>query len=462
MRPMIAWLRRLRPITVLVVSGAIGVVYSFPGYMNYDATAQLAQAMRGKYGDWHAPTMAWYWHRLDHVLHGPTLMLVLQIGLFLWGAYSVFSTRFSSKVAAWLASALFLFPPVFVVLTVVWKDAQMAAWLMCGFALALRPSRGARVTGIAMLVLGAAVRDNGVAALPPLVLVIAAAWGMRRRLAIVAAGFALFVAISGAAITLNRVLTFGHDYAWYQANAIHDIAGTLCFSDPLTDDEIETELAGIELRQHDHLQQKLCAQYNPTWWFPLSMNPDSMFVSGRPGTSQRLAIKAAYWRVVLGHPRAFLHHRWHVMAVLLGLGTDIPAEPVCQTFVGNDIQFKPIGYRASLSPLQHALGRAFTWLTTLPLLLWRPWAYAVVGVFVFGFALRRRDGLVMSLIGAGWCYELGYAIGAAGTPYRYSQWMVLCVVAATMIVIGDRVRDGRRALQANADAATRERTDEER
>jgi hypothetical protein len=429
-----AWLRTLRPRTVLLASAVFACVYSFPGYMNFDAADQLGQAMRANYGDWHAPTMAWYWRRLDFIVHGPTLMLVLQIGLFLWGAYDIFTRRFPAKTAAWLASAVFLFPPVFVVLAVVWKDSQMAGWLVCGFALALRPSRGARVAGIAMLVLGAAVRDNGIAALPPLLLVTASAWGLRRRLAIIAAAVGLFVAISGSAIVLNRVLADRNDYAWYQANAIQDIAGTLCFAEPLTDEEIETELEGVELRQHHDLQKRFCAQYNPRWWFPLSLNENGLFVPGAPDEAQQRARKAAYSRVVHAHPRAFVYHRWVIMREMLGL-SGLPDEPVCQSFVGAEFQYASLRYHASASPFQQTIGRAFTWLATSRCLLWMPWAYVVVGIVAFGYALKRRDGLAMALLGSGWCYEFSYAIGSAGAPYRYSQWMELCVVAATLFVV---------------------------
>ncbi len=433
--------RAIRPVTILSSAGLLAVLYGFPGYMNYDAASQLAQARSGHYDDWHPPFMAAYWRRLDEVIAGPLPLLVIQIALTLWGLRVLLERRFAPRPAALLAALVLLFPPILAPMGAVWKDAQMVGWLLGGIGLALSPSWRARLGGIALLVIAAAVRDNATCALPPFALVIAAAWGVRRPLAICATGFAIWLAITSGGLLANAATRPGHAHAWAKANAIHDIAGTICFSPPMTDDEIRTALAGVALRQHDDLQHRFCTQYNPDWWFPLSFNELGLFVTD-PGADEIAARRAAYFRVVRAHPWAFLHHRWLVTKDLLGLAST-PGEPVCQTPVGAPFQSPGIHHDISLSFLQRVVGRKFLELSQT--LLFRPYAYALVALVLGLYAAFKRDGLVVAIVSSGLLYELSFTLGAAGNPYRYSHWMVLCTSLATAIVFCERWRAGRRA-----------------
>src|SRR5262245_64529446 len=101
--------------------------------MNFDGVEQLAQARSGNFNDWQPPIMAAYWKALELVVHGPLLMLLLQTGLFVWGLDAILRLRFAPRTAAWTTAALTLFPPILTPIAVVWKDAQMAAFLLAGF-----------------------------------------------------------------------------------------------------------------------------------------------------------------------------------------------------------------------------------------------------------------------------------------------------------------------------------------
>ncbi len=428
--------------TILAAGALVVIVYGFPGYMNYDSADQLRQARVGVWDDWHPPVMAWYWHHVDKFVHGPLPLLVLQVLLFTWGAYTLLKRRFKPRTAAFVTCALLLFPPVLTPIAVVWKDAQMAGWLVAGFALALGTRWRERIAGLVLLLLAAAVRDNGCAALPPLLLVVAASWGCRRWLAICAAGFALFVAITGGAFGLNHHVSKGHSYAWSKANAIHDIAGTICHAEPMTDDEVKAELVGIPLRQTTDLQQRFCQQYDPRWWFALSFNEKGLFET-MPNEADRNARRDAWFRLVGDHTAAFLQHRWLVTKELLGITKDLPEEPVCQTFAGAPYQLKPIAHDASLSYFQRVMGKKFIKLSHT--LLYRPWAYLLVGLILCGYSIWRRDAFVVAIVASGFLYEASFLFGAAGPAYRYSHWLVTCVCVATAIVFGDRLRSGARS-----------------
>src|SRR5690606_28312075 len=106
------------------------VLYAYSGYLNFDSADQLLQARRGAYGDWHRPLMAAYWRKLELIARGPVAMLVLQVSLFLWGLYRVLRQRLSPRAAAGVAAGLMLFPPILTPMAPVWKDAQMAAFLL--------------------------------------------------------------------------------------------------------------------------------------------------------------------------------------------------------------------------------------------------------------------------------------------------------------------------------------------
>lgn len=431
--------RRIPPAAILIVTAVFAIAYGYPGYMNFDAAEQLKQARNRIYDDWHPPLMARYWHYLDQVFHGPITLLVIQITFFLLGGYGLLKRRFQPLAAAFMTSAVLLFPPVLAPMAPVWKDAQMVGFLLCGFMLILRESWLARTTGVVVLFFAAGVRDNACTALPPFLLLAVASWGYRRKLVICGVAFALFVVITGSARYANTKLHDGRSYLWTRSNAVHDIAGTLCYAGPLTDDQIKAELAGIALRVESGLQQRLCEQYQPRWWFGLTYDERGLFVT-QPGPAERDARTAAYFRVIRNHPTSFLYHRWLVTKELIGLGVGVPDEPVCQTFVATDDQAKGLRISDTRSFLQRVFGRKFVRYSQT--LLFRPWAYMLVGLFLLAYGIWRRNGLVIVFITSGFLLESSFFLAAAGAPYRYSHYMVLCICFATVIVFGERIREG--------------------
>lgn len=438
-----AWLDRITPRSILWV-GALGTIaYGYPGYMNFDSNGQLEQARTGLYDDWHPPFMARYWRITDQIVHGPLPLFILQTALMLWGAYGILKIRFTPRMSAIGSVALTWFPPVLAVMGAVWKDAQMAGWLLAGTMLMLRPSARARVGGALLLVCGCAIRDNAIAALPPLMLLIVGYAGVRGFWKIVGIGIVMFALVAFGSMRLNKHYTDGRAYAWWKANAIHDIAGTMCFAPPISDDRAHELLAGIPLRRNEGIQAQLCHQYNPRWWFPLSFGGDQALFVVTPDQADMDARKAAYFRLARTYPVAFAKHRWNVTRELLGLGEKVPDEPVIQTFAGTPDQAREDRTEASLSKVQRVLGREFVKMAQPNKLWFRPWAYMLIGLAMLGYAIVKRDGLVAAIVGSGVLYEASFAVGAAGAPYRYSHWMIAMCCLAVLIVFGERYRAGR-------------------
>jgi hypothetical protein len=432
-------------IVILLAGATFVVIYSFPGYMNYDSAEQLRQGRVGLYDDWHPPLMARYWHVIEKVMTGPLPLLFLQTTLFLWGLHGILKRRFQPRTAAVLTVVILLFPPVIATFAPVWKDSQMVAFILAGVMLMLGESRRARIVGGVLLFFAAGVRDNACTTLPPLLLFVVAQWGFRRKVVVGLVAFALWCVITAGARGANVQLADKDAHAWAKANAILDIAGMICMSKPMTDEEILRDLDGVLLLEHGpDLQKRFCEQYWPRWWFPLSFHERALF-SIHPDQADVDAREAAFFRLLRRDPMAFVKHRWNVSKELLGLGETPPDEPVCQTFTGSDDQAAFLRIADRPSYLQRRLGSFYKKLSVTP--LFRPWLYGVVGLIFFVYACWKRDGLVMALVASGFLYETTFLVAAAGAPFRYSNWLILCVCISAVIIFGERLRDGIAARQ---------------
>jgi hypothetical protein len=438
---------------ILLAGWLVVLLYAFPGYLNWDSGDQIFQSRNHRIEDWHPPVMSTYWHVIEHLVRGPFGMLVLQTALFTWGVYQILCLRFGPRISALAAVSLCLFPPVLTPMAAVWKDAQMAGFFIAGLALALRPERWRIGLGVALLVLGTAVRDNGATALPPLCLLIVGAWHLRRRLATLSLAIVLFGGIVGAGAVANKWATKVHVYPWYKTVAIHDLAGSLCLEAPMTDEQVRAVLSDIPLLVTQDLHANLCKQYNPRAWFPLTFGDNNIF-GQLPKKADRLARRDAWWRVVRDHTGAFLRHRWQVMREVLGLTDSQPWEPVCQSIAANQDHRRRINHDASLSYVQKRAGAWFRdrWSTTL---CYRPWAYVLVSLILLAYAAKRRDRLVAALLGSGLLYEASYFIGAAAPDFRYSHWMITCCCLAALLIFGERFRAGLRTPPPPGEEAVR-------
>jgi hypothetical protein len=430
-----------RPRLILLGAWLFGIAYAFPGYMNWDACSQETQARAGAYGDAHPPLMAVLWRLVEQVVHGPFGMLVIQTSLFLWGLYEVFRRRFEPRTAAWIAAALFVFPPILTPMAVVWKDAQMAGFLLAGFMLALRASWSARALGIALLFMGVGVRHNAPLALPPLCLFVVASWGLQRKWLVIVAGLGLALAVSLAALQVDAKLG-APEHLWARTIAVYDIAGTLCREEPMSDEEIRAELLGVPILVDGDLQKKMCARYNSRAVFTIIFGEGRIF-GAAPDPDEVRARRAAWERVVRLHPAAYLAHRWSVMREVVGLTALDPWEPACQEFGANHDEMAALSEAHSQSAFQVWYGE---WAVRLArTVAYRPWAYAVLGLAILGYAFLRRDGWLAAWLISGMVYEASYFIGAPSPDYRYSHWLVVCCCIAAITVFGERVRAGKRA-----------------
>src|SRR6185436_13107297 len=100
---------------------------------------------------------------------GPLLMLLLQGALFIFGLYGLLGRRMAPRPAAWLAVLITLYPPVLTTMGVIWKDSQMAAYIIAGTGAMLSERRRVQLFGLALITLGCAFRHNAFAATVPII-----------------------------------------------------------------------------------------------------------------------------------------------------------------------------------------------------------------------------------------------------------------------------------------------------
>lgn len=432
---------------ILCAGWLLFLVYSYPGYMSTDSVEQLLQA-RGvnPIHDGFPPLMARLWRITDDVVAGPLPMLAIQSLAFLIGLDRILRTQVRPRTAALVATALLLFPAIMTPMAVIWKDSQMAGFLLAGVAGLLSPRRRWRIAGCGLLFLATAQRYNAPAATLPLVLLLFS-WradlrGWRRYA--IAAG--IWVAITIAAFGLNRLLTERNFYGWHGAVAIHDIAGMIRYTPGLSDDELRAYLAGIPGTPTASIGEKFRKAYRATRWWYLSHGDDRVY--DPPSTEEhRQAIARAWRELVLDHPGGYLKHRFMVFIRMLGISSQRSAAPVWDRFTENDAQGDRIAYRAHHGPVQAA------WLAALVMvqdsLLFRPYAYFFIALLLL--PLCRRQRIAFALLASGLLYELGSFIVVSSSDYRYSHWMIACSLIGAVLLFAARWRRGRAAVATHSE-----------
>ncbi|HEX2686020.1 MAG TPA: hypothetical protein VHN14_05355 [Kofleriaceae bacterium] len=424
-------LRRFLPAAILGVVWGLFVAYSWPGFMTWDSVNQLIQARSGNYGNWHPPIMARLWSLLDAIIAGPALMLILQTSLFLVGLYHVLR-RYAAPVRAAVASALvFLFPPVFAPLSVIWKDSLMAAVLLCAVAGLTAPARLPRLAGWLALVAVAALRHNAPILIVPLtaMLVPPAAHGpaWRRR----ALGAALGIAVSLAGLLVSRALTRVDEHPFANMIAMPDLAAVIATSGPMTDAEVGTLTEGVPLVGPPGIQVRLRALGADDGDYEAISLGDQRVFDLVTTDAQASGMVRAWRRALTAHPGTYLAHRAQLLREVLGF-TRTRSLPYVTPLSENRVVLGYAGEVRSYSEVQRAVARLLRRISR-NIMFW-PMLYFVLGIGLVVILWRDplQRGLLMGALG----YELTlFFLSPGGQEYRYSHWMITCVVIATVVRI---------------------------
>lgn len=434
--------RAITPRAILLVGWILFVIYAYPGYMSYDSVWQLEQARHLEpYNDWHPPMMAVVWHIADNIIAGPFPMLVLQSVAYLLGCYGILRHVVSARAAAILAALLLLMPQSIVVLAVIWKDSQMAGYLLAAIALLLSDKRHHRVFGYFFIFLATGFRYNAAAAAFPIVVLLfarhrAMVWWKRYAL-----GTGMWLALTVLALIADVRMADKKSHVWEKGSAPVDIAGALRYADDLTDDEIRRASPGVKWVAPDHIQDAVRAHYAADANFmDVTEQPTKVFEA--PKTDEEVAAVAAAWKAIVpAHLGGFFRHRLAVFMVQITSRTG-GAGGIWAGFTNADWADAQLEHRARHSRTQARwISRVIKWDARFGMPVW---AYLVLAAALLPLCRGRR--LPFVLLCSALCHEIGLFLVAPAIDYRYSHWLIVATVLAAVVLFVERLRAGRRVV----------------
>ncbi|MBV8756649.1 MAG: hypothetical protein JO257_05225 [Deltaproteobacteria bacterium] len=413
--------QRWLPFWILVAGYALFLAYAFPGFMSSDSLLQHSEAQLGTYSNWHPPAMAALWRLVEHAVHGPAAMLILQSAAFVAGAYRLLRRQLAGVPAAACTIGILLFPPVLAAMAVIWKDSQMTGYLLLGASLILDADVRCRIAGVACLALASAMRDNAPAATLPLLLVWNSPRGWWQRVAI---GISLWIAITACAFGINRALTTEDRHLWHSAVASQDIVGILHY-DQRSDAECEQLLLGTPLKIHHHIARSQL--FDPQNWYAVMNGPGRLF-DYPEDDAKRAAMLRAWKQLVAESPGDYLHVRLRIFMEVLGLSRKPLFAAVWHTRRESWADPPDVPLR----PTQEAIGEALDWIAAHGL-VFRPYLYffGAIGLLV----ARRRDRWMVALLASALVYELTFFPFAASADVRYSLWLMTIAVIVAILAI---------------------------
>ncbi|CAN5918895.1 hypothetical protein BH11MYX2_BH11MYX2_15110 [soil metagenome] len=427
-----AWVAARSSRQVFAFGFLVFVLYGFPGYMSTDSYNQLLEARALSFSDGHPPFMAAEWSLLDRIIRGPLLMLLAQGVLFLYGARLIFARVFGAKGSAWASIVLLLYPPVLTCMAVIWKDSQMAAFLLAGTGLILQPRLRTRLFGVGLLVVASLLRHNGMAAVLPIV-VLVFEWrsGLRlaRRIAFVGGAAIVVIALT---LGVSRLLTSSHVRL---TPAFSDIVGVIAYTEPRTDEDLRHLLRGTPLVMDDGIQagaEILCILRGAN---RITQGDERLF--SYPRTDEEWnALNRSWKELVLGDPLAYLAFHWELFARMIGT-SEMPRASAWEGFLEAPEQGIPIEHDASPSHFQGWMWWLCAWISdNTPLFV--PCVYLFAALLLM--LLVSRDRLTFALLSSGVLYTLSFFPAAAEPDYRYSHWAILSISVAIVLLFVERYR----------------------
>jgi hypothetical protein len=420
---------------ILAATFAAFLIYAYPGFISWDGVDHLVESRIGVYTDGHPPAVPALWRIVEFFAAGTIGMLLVQVTLFLYGVYRTMADSMSPRGAA-IATALILgFPPVGSIIAVVLKDALMACFIVAAIPLLLDDRRRRAMLGLVVITIGTAMRHNALIATFPLVFLLFR-WrphiGGVRRYAI---AIAAWLVTAGAAVGFNTVLADRHTHAWYASHALQDIAGTLSYADPISDDELRRTLYGTPLVVEHDIHAAIRAIYSPVDYRHLRRGPKRIWDT--PETeNERTAVARAWRDVVTSHPAAYFRYRRDTMEMVLRLDHAEYVNVIVRfssfTHPDNlwiDHQAAPSGIQDVLHHVSIEISKGW---------LFYPYIYLAIAILLL--PLTRRDRVAFALLASGLLYELAWLFLAPTADYRYSHWMVTTTMMAAVRLFAARYR----------------------
>lgn len=411
---------------------ACNLALQFPGLMTNDSVNQYAEAVSGRYTDWHPPVMAWLFSVLMRIHEGPAPLFVVHL-MGYWTGWWLLAdaTRRSGRAnLAFLIPLAGLFPTFVFLNASLNKDVGMvAAWLPAIALLYWYRTQGRRVPLLAGLVIaalltyGTLVRSNAVFALGPLLLLALAPerWLRNTRLMIAAVVVAL-VAIP-LSQQVNRILFQPVERQAVHSLFLFDLAGIAAHAG---DPSLVAPRANLSAKE-------LGDCYTPYWWDSFSpwgscagqvMRPDNDHATHGEGLPMQWA------RTIAAHPAAYAIHRLKHFNSALMFAVPLKHIRLTPEYRTDNPAFKPLEI---VTPRDVR----FDWVRKNPTVwpvTWVAWAIVLLAFLArvdASPAVLLARTLAVSALG----YAGAYLVIGVATDVRYHYWTVLAIVVATLAVL---------------------------
>ncbi|NPC57289.1 glycosyltransferase family protein [Caenimonas soli] len=416
---------------------AANVVLHFPGTMTNDSINQYAEAISGRYTDWHPPVMAWLWSLLRLVGDGPAPFLLLHLALY-WAGFGLIAD--GTRRAGYPRMALLIalagaFPPFLYLNANVVKDVGMVSFWLAAIGLLFwfraQDRRIPVLVGVAVAALvlyGTLVRSNAIFALGPLLMYALAPARWLRSTRLMAGAVVIAVLAVPAAQQANRLLFNPQTRDPVHSLFLFDLMGIAAHEGDPSLVEPRATLSAADLK----------ACYTPYWWDSLSPWGRCASRVHRPDTDHATVGEglAAQWaKTIVAHPVAYAVHRLKHFnsAVLFAVPpkhirltpeyrTGDPAFPPMEIVTERDLKFDLLRKNP------------FIWPVT-----WMVW-----GAVLLAFLARRPAThpvllarvLVVSALG----YSLAYLVVGVATDMRYHYWTLIAMLVATLLAMPQLVQ----------------------
>jgi hypothetical protein len=412
------------PLTIGLFASAVfltNLISRYPGFMNWDANKQYAEAVSRHFSDWQPPVMAWLWSLLRLVVDGSGMIFTLHQTLY-WlgfGLIAVTFSRLGRPGVAWGILAVALLPPFLMLNIEIIKDVGLAASLLSGFAIifwyrarSAKPNIIALFASIMLLVYGTLLRANAVFASPPLFIYALCPSLLSRPRRFFSAYLFLTIALIPASDLFNHQILGAHASHPLRSLQIFDVAGIAHFSGDIT---VFGGGGGAVTKE------LLSACYTPLLWDPLGDEGCPFFAEGLGPEPTKTWLSA----IVL-HPTAYAEHR------LTHFYFEMNAHPQHHHAVDAKYNWMiysdepPVTFREKVTDDMDAL--------------FRPWLALGLGLILFYLCFPKAtaessplQGATAVLTTSGLFYTIAYLGIGVASVFRYQYWAVIAILIASVI-----------------------------
>jgi hypothetical protein len=396
--------------------------------MNGDSFSQIEGARLGQYTNWYCPVLLWLWHPFYNLGFGPGYALVIQIALFVVGAFMLLRRTFTPIGAALVVAVISLSPQLFGELALVGRNTWFLSLLIACFACAAEAlwssGRGRFWWSLAAVVLAwftLNTRQNAAFAVFVPLSLVAGVWLMHRwrsprrrtgRARLIVGSLA--IAIVSTLLMVETVSLAGQAVGALDLNAI----GQLYLYD----------LASMSRDDgHDYIPKSVYPQGTVQSIDKLSSAPSilSLLVGPNPPIAYpftdaaNTALEHRWKHELLSRPLTYLRERLQLWGWTLGIGHE-------QLLIYQPgVPANPYGFSTRFTGANRVANDYEHWFVTVDDnggALFEPWIYLLIclGAVVVGILRPTRLALVAGAIGlAALTYQIGLFFGQMGANYRY-------------------------------------------